>query len=279
MPRNTPVPCRPIHGIGRNRPSATGRLARLAVLLGLGVLAVTPGLQPLPALAKLNPAPGKDGAPPSPESEAETDAKNDALDDMVEPLPGDPQGVPRFPRVDLCRCPLSNWLTPGSGRPVAEALDVPGVRSDLEGELEDFVHHMLLIETAGSDLAVDRPRVGIRCEQCAMTYTECLVQGNDVEFCKSRYLNCPQEPVSKLSITVPATQRVLGLPVARGTVTISASASYRAGSARNPDFPEWCVKVHDHEIRGFDVTFIRDRIETVIGSMRCLPASAPTAAR
>ena len=253
-------------------------LTRLALLLGLGASVVAPGLlQPGPALAKLNPAPGKDGAPPSTESQVETDAKNDAVDDLVESeAPERPQGIPK---MDLCQCPLSNWLTPGSRTPVADALATPGVRADLTNELEDFVHHMLRIETAGTDLVVSRPQIGIRCEQCAMTYTECLAEGHGVDWCKRRYLTCPQQAVSKLSITVPARQVVRGLSVAQGTATIDASASYRAGNATNPDFPEWCITVHGYEVQGFDVTFIRDRIETVIGSLRCLPASAPTAAR
>lgn len=248
-------------------------LKRLATLLGLSAFVVALCLHPQPGLAKLNPAPGKDGAPPNPQTEAEVDALNEALDGQHD---SQTPSTAAIPRVDMCQSPLHNWLTPGSDKLVVEALSVPSVRSDLVNELEDFLHHLLRIETAGTDVVLDRPEIDIRCDQCAMTYTECLAMGHGWEWCKRHYLTCPQEASSKLSITVPATQRTFGVPIARGTVTADASASYRAGNASNPDWPEWCISIHDYAITGFDLTFIRDRINTVFGDrLRCGPESAP----
>lgn len=50
------------------------------IALGLTAFIASLTSDPSTSLAKLSPAPGKDGAPPSPQTQAEVDALNDALD-------------------------------------------------------------------------------------------------------------------------------------------------------------------------------------------------------
>jgi len=54
--------------------------ARLSTLVGASALIAALWLQPQAGLAKLNAAPGEDGAPSDPQDEADVDALNEALE-------------------------------------------------------------------------------------------------------------------------------------------------------------------------------------------------------
>ena len=118
----------------------------------------------------------------------------------------------------------------------------------------------------------------LRCNQCEMTYAECLAQGNDWVFCKSRYLTCPREPTSSLSVSISVTSPASGrIKRHRECVFGSLSARRRRGPGGVSDYSFYGAEAMLRGLQRLDPS-VRNRIPSRWRARR-RPAFACTTAR
>lgn len=264
----------------RNRIPMTRVCASGALLFSLCVSAT--------AVAKLTVPYGPDGAPPDSETQAEVDALNEALEPPEEgqswqsweaeweaayydlhgayptstPTPVSESMVQVSSR-DICEDDLGLWVPNTAGGSVASELHESGVRAAITAELQRMLNWILRMETAGTQLEFDEPVVsGFACEQCEMTYLECLQAGNPWDFCKRRHLNCPASPSSTLSVSVAVTSPVTG------RITANATASSEVWSSAGEEYPNFCFTLQNYEFEGFSFVtqaIIEANIDNVLG--------------
>jgi hypothetical protein len=265
------------------RRSFTARGLTLAALLLAGTVH-----------AKLVAAPGPDGAPPDPQTEAAVDALNDAIADG----PDDGQSVDEWmmeveaardalygttlvsststststpTRVvdegDMCLSPISLWTDSSSSQPVHEALATPSVRTELTDNLEEYLYGQLYLRLYGAGLTFGTPQItSLSCTKCPMTYIECLQAGNGWDWCKRHTLNCPTKPTSKATVTINVTAPV------SGTVTLQANLRYRELDDDTLALPfEYCVDVTSFDTAGFGAldVLVRGKVENVVSDVIC----------
>lgn len=239
---------------------------------------------------KLVAAPGPDGAPPDPQTEAAVDALNDAIADgpdegqtvnqwMAEIeaaraelygtvlVPSTSSAPPIVEEGDMCLSPISLWTASSSSQLVHQALLTPSVRTELTNNLEEYLYGQLYLRLYGTGLSFDAPQItSLSCTQCPMTYMDCLQAGNGVDWCKRHTLNCPTKPRSAVTVAVTVTAPV------SGTVTLQANVRYRELDDPSSNLPfEYCVDVSSFDTAGFGVldALVRAEIEGVVDDVIC----------
>jgi hypothetical protein len=263
------------------------KLGRIAFSVACG-LSLAVFLQSGTAGAKLSAAPGPDGAPPDPETEAAVDALNDALDggpdegQSVESWIGDIEAahdalfgsttlVSSTPAVldegDMCESPVSLWMDSSSTQTVAQSLVDPAVRAELTDNVEEYAVGQLYLWLWGTNITFRPPQLtGLSCSQCTMTYVQCLLAGNGVDWCKRHVLNCSPAPRSRATFTLDVTAPF------SGQITLQANLRYREIDEPESDLPyEYCIDVESFQTTGFGAfdVLIRSQLSPLVNEPLC----------
>jgi hypothetical protein len=196
---------------------------------------------------------GEDGAPPDSDAMAETAEKNEQImnhwetewSDIALNEGGSLSGG------GICESPISLWTASDSSESVMSAILDPSMRSELNANLEEYIQGQVYlyawaIEQEVPSFDIDPISVSsLDCETCAMTYYECLLEGLGVTFCKKRYITCPTNPPSSVTVRLPITAPFSGV------VTLSGSIGYQEIN-ESGDLPyEYCAYFSSYSTQGF----------------------------
>lgn len=154
--------------------------------LGLGILLAI--VLPASALAKLNAAPGEDGAPPDPQTQAEVDAINEALEPPEEDESWDGWLSELEAAQDALYGPeVVTSTPPGPSCEVVEDSAATGCDGDPTWVTLGDPYDIVLSEPV----------------QCPYpSYLACLLAGETIDYCKSHVLNCHEGELTTASVTV-----------------------------------------------------------------------------